>query len=110
MMPKQLFVSAATGKITEREFTPGPPEPVTTAQVEAALQAHVDATARAHGYRSGDACASYAASTNAAWQAEALAFVAWRDQVWAAAFAIDPASVETLDDVIAAMPPMQWPE
>jgi hypothetical protein len=47
---------------------------------------------------------------NAAWQAEALAFVAWRDQVWAAAFAIDPASVETLDDVIAAMPPMQWPE
>jgi hypothetical protein len=108
-MTAETIVSAATGEITTRPFVPEPPEPITAEQAEAAIQGHIDATARARGYRSGDACATYATSTNAAWQAEALAFVAWRDAVWALAFTTDPSGFENTGDVIAALPAMVWP-
>jgi hypothetical protein len=112
MMQEQIThatFDAQTGAMTvETTWQDMPPEQV-AGIVEAAIQRHVDATARARGYRSGDACATYATSTNAAWQAEALAFVAWRDAVWALAFATDPSGFETIEDVIAALPAMVWP-
>jgi ABC-type glycerol-3-phosphate transport system substrate-binding protein len=46
----------------------------------AAIQSHIDATARARKYDSGFALASYANS--AIWGAEAAAFISWRDAVW----------------------------
>lgn len=58
-----------------------PPVP-TEADYSAAIQAHIEETARARGYRDAVTLASYVASTIASWAAEAQAFVAWRDAVW----------------------------
>ena len=82
----------------------------------AAVQAHVQATARGRGYDSGEACASYVASTNASWAAEAAAFVAWRDDVWASALAMLAALesgaevAPTADMLIAGLPVIEWPD
>lgn len=81
-----------------------------------AIQAHVDATAIVGNYDSGTSLASYVASTNPAWAAEAAAFVAWRDSVWAYAYAeLDKvlAGQREQPDVeafIAELPEIEWPE
>jgi hypothetical protein len=78
----------------------------------AAIEAHVEATARARGYTSAVSCATYAASTIPAWQAEGAAFVAWRDDVWTAALAM-LAAVQAggaiPESPIAGLPEMEWP-
>ena len=97
------------------QFEPGPPPP-TPEQMQAgytaAIEAHVDATARARGYTSAVSCATYAASTIPAWQAEGAAFVAWRDDVWTAALAM-LAAVQAggaiPESPIAGLPEMEWP-
>jgi hypothetical protein len=98
------------------QFEPGPPPP-TPEQMQAgytaAIEAHVEATARARGYTSAVSCATYATSTNPAWQAEGAAFVAWRDDVWSAALAM-LAAVQAggaiPESPIAGLPEMEWPE
>lgn len=47
-----------------------------------ALEQHLDTVAQSRGYRNADRLASYVASNNPAWAAEAATFVAWRDDVW----------------------------
>jgi len=97
------------------QFEPGPPPP-TPEQMQAgytaAIEAHVEATARARGYTSAVSCATYAASTIPAWQAEGAAFVAWRDAVWTAALAM-LAAVQAggaiPESPIAGLPEMEWP-
>jgi hypothetical protein len=97
------------------QFEPGPPPP-TPEQMQAgytaAIEAHVEATARARGYTSAVSCATYAASTVPAWQAEGAAFVAWRDDVWTAALAM-LAAVQAggaiPESPIAGLPEMEWP-
>jgi hypothetical protein len=97
-------------------FEPGPPPP-TLEQLQAgytaAIEAHVEATARARGYTSAVSCATYAGSTVPAWQAEGAAFVAWRDDVWTAALAM-LAAVQAggaiPESPIAGLPEMEWPE
>ncbi len=97
------------------QFEPGPPPP-TPEQMQAgytaAIEAHVEATARARGYTSAVSCATYAASTIPAWQAEGAAFVAWRDDVWTAALAM-LAAVQAggaiPESPIAGLPEMEWP-
>ena len=85
-------------------------------QFEAAIQAHIDATARQRTYRNGDACATYVSSTNPQWAAEAAAFVAWRDAVWAHAFTeLDKVqqglrAQPTVEEFLLELPVMQWPE
>lgn len=80
-----------------------------------AIQAHVDAAATAKNYDGGTSLASYVASTNPAWAAEAAAFVAWRDAVWAYAYAeLDKVmSAEREQPTIAAfigeLPLIDWP-
>jgi hypothetical protein len=98
------------------QFEPGPPPPTPEqmqAAYTAAIEAHVEATARARGYTSAVSCATYAASTNPAWQAEGAAFVAWRDDVWEAALAM-LAAVQAggaiPESPIAGLPEMEWPE
>lgn len=85
-------------------------------EYQAAIEAHVDAVARERGYSSAVSCASYVSSTNAIWQEEAEAFIAWRDAAWAYAFA-ELASVQagnravpTIADFIAELPAIEWPE
>lgn len=80
-----------------------------------AIQIHVDATAQQRSYDSGITCASYVGSTNAAWAAEAQAFVAWRDAVWAHAYT-ELAKVEggarpqpSVAEILAELPVIAWP-
>lgn len=80
-----------------------------------AIQAHVDATARARNYGDGALLASYAVSTVAIWSAEAAAFVAWRDAVWLYAYAqLDLAlggerQIPTIAELLAELPAISWP-
>lgn len=80
------------------------------AQLEAVLDRQVDAVARSMGYTSGVSCASYTASSNPTFAAEASAFVAWRDTFWAAAIAVlaevqaGTRAVPTEAELLAAMP------
>lgn len=81
-----------------------------------AVQAHVDATAQARDYDDGNSIASYVASTNIAWAAEAQAFVSWRDAVWTYAFS-ELAKVQngereipTVEAFLGELPLMEWPE
>jgi len=52
------------------------------ANLENAIQNLVDETAREKQFRDGVTLASYIGSTIPRWAAEAMAFVAWRDNVW----------------------------
>lgn len=76
---------------------------------EAAVQAHLDAVAQAHGYDNVLTACSYAAAPNP-FQEESLAFVSWRGAVWAAAFALFNQVAEgtiplpTEEEAIAALP------
>lgn len=81
-----------------------------------AIQAHVDTTAQSRNYGDGNSLASYVASTNVTWAAEATAFVAWRDAVWIYAYAeLDKVTagereVPTVEAFIGELPVMVWPE
>lgn len=81
-----------------------------------ALEAHVEAVAAQRSYSSAVSLASYVASTVPLWKAEAEAFVAWRDQVWAYALAELAKAVEgkrsvpALAAFIAELPAITWPE
>ena len=95
-------------------YDPSPPAP-TQDDYRRAIQARIDETARVRRYDSGASCASYAASTVPAWAAEAQAFIAWRDAVWAYAYA-ELARVEagerpqpTVDEFLAELPTITWP-
>lgn len=80
-----------------------------------AIQSHVDETARTRAYDSGNSLAGYVTSTNETWASEAQAFVAWRDEVWAYAYAeLDKVThgqrpVPTVEDFVDELPAMAWP-
>lgn len=81
----------------------------------AAIEAHIDQTAQARGYRGTEALASYATSTIPAWAAEATAFVAWRDAVWGYAYA-QMAAVQagqrpqpSVAELVDELPVISWP-
>jgi hypothetical protein len=82
---------------------------------EDAIQAHVDAAARSKLFRDGVTLASYTASTNAQWAAEAQAFVAWRDQVWAYAYQelvrvqVGGRAQPSVAEFSAELPLISWP-
>ena len=87
----------------------------TLEQFRCSIQAHADATAQSRNYDDGNSLASYVASTNKAWAAEAQAFIAWRDQVWVYAYA-ELAKVEagerdvlTVEAFIDELPATVWP-
>jgi hypothetical protein len=86
------------------------------AEVTAAIEAHVDATARQRLYSGAVSAASYLGSTEPMWAAEAAAFVAWRDAVWAwalaqlALFQGGAPMPGTIAQFLAEAPPMNWPE
>ena len=59
-----------------------PPPALTAADFTAAVQAHLDATARTRNYDGILSACSYATSTNLPFSLEGKAAVAWRDAVW----------------------------
>jgi hypothetical protein len=88
---------------------------------QAAIDAHVEATAAARGYGSATlsatlSIATYIASSNPLWAGEAAIFVAWRDAVWVHAFAklgrVETGEVAqpTIEGFIAGLPPIEWPD
>lgn len=92
-----------------------PPRVPTQGDYRRAIQGHVDSAAQARQYDTGASCASYAASTIPAWSAEAQAFIAWRDGVWAYAYA-EMAKVEaghrsqpSIEEFLAELPAIAWP-
>lgn len=95
--------------------TPVPTTQELVAQFTSAIDGHVEATARARQYNGAAHLASYVASTVPAWSAEALAFIAWRDQVWLFALS-ELAQIQSgtkplpaVADLIASLPVIQWP-
>lgn len=108
-----LFGQVSAAEIEALPLEPQPelsPEEA-QAQLARAIDAHVEAQARALQYNSAAHLASYAASTVPEWAAEAQAFVAWRDQVWLAAMGMLAQAQETgegpsVEEVIAALP--EW--
>jgi hypothetical protein len=97
-----------------QETTPPTPEQL-LAEFTAAIDAHVESTARAKQYNSAAHLASYVASTVPTWAAEAEAFVAWRDQVWLfalaelAAIQAGDKPVPTIAVLVASLPEIEWP-
>ena len=89
-------------------------ETLTVTDYRRAVQAHVDRTAQTRFYDNGWSCASYTASTNPVWAAEAATFIGWRDAVWAQAMAT-MAAVEageiappTIAALIGELPEIIW--
>lgn len=84
------------------------------ASFQAATQTHVDAAAVAKLYNDGNALASYVNSSVPQWALEAQAFVAWRDAVWAHAYAeLDKVQtgqrpVPTIEEFLAELPVISW--
>lgn len=84
-------------------------------QFRAAIQSLVDTQAKGRNYDGGNSLASYVASTNLEWAAEAQAFVAWRDQVWFYAYSelekvmTGSREIPTIEDFIAELPTLDWP-
>jgi hypothetical protein len=79
------------------------------------IQKHIDQVAREKEFGDGYDCASYSSSTNESWQAEALAFIAWRDAVWVYSYTEfakmenQEREVPTIEDFITELPVMVWP-
>lgn len=87
-------------------------------QFRAAIQAHVDATAMSKLYNDSVTLASYdtLSQPNAAWKAEAAAFVIWRTAVWEYVngqlllFGAGEREIPTIEDFIAELPVIVWPQ
>ncbi|MGG7581042.1 hypothetical protein [Rhizobium sp. Nf11,1] len=86
----------------------------TIADYQTAIQEMVDETARGKQFNDGVTLASYANSTNPEWAGQALAFIAWRDQVWLYAYAelekVQSGEREqpTVEQIIAELPLIAW--
>ena len=83
-------------------------------RLSAAVQAHLDATARARSYDSALSCVSYIDSTVAAYRAEATTMRDWRDAVWTRCYELlaevqaGTRPVPTESELIALLPAIQW--
>lgn len=112
----ERFEDEGRQQVFDVEDAPEPEPAVLIEMFRAAIQAHVDATAIAKRYDSGTSLASYVASTNPQWAAEAAAFVAWRDAVWTYAYAeLDKVlaaerTMPTVEDFLDELPAVEWPE
>ncbi|MDL2266754.1 hypothetical protein LJC46_02045 [Desulfovibrio sp. OttesenSCG-928-G15] len=82
----------------------------------AAIQARLDTFAQGRNYDSALACATYATSTNPRFAAEGQYMVEARDATWATGYEILDAVISgarampTIDDVLAELPPLSWPD
>ena len=85
------------------------------ARLTVAVQAHLDATARARSYDSALSCVSYIDSTVAAYRAEAAAMRDWRDAVWTRCYELlaevqaGTRPIPTESELIALLPTIVWP-
>ena len=79
------------------------------------IAAYVDTVAQQRNYDNAVSCASYVNSTIMSWQAQALAFVWWRDSVYSYAIAQQQLmqsgqrSIPTFEEFQSELPAMVWP-
>lgn len=112
MANRDRQIIAASGVEIEDYVPPAP----TQADYVAAITAHIEATARSRHYDSAVSMATYVTSANAAWAAEASAFVAWRDAVWVfvytqlAAVQAGQRTQPTVAGFVGELPAIEWPE
>lgn len=121
-MAYAVNLDAVTGKITYVTYNvPTAPLPEEQqaqllAEYEVAIQALVDSKPKERRFRDGVTMASYVASTQPQWAAEAQAFVAWRDQVWLYAYAelekvmTGQREQPTVEEFLEELPKLDWPE
>ncbi|MGF7005786.1 hypothetical protein [Aminobacter sp. BE322] len=111
--------SAGIGDLYEEltgQFTrSAEPEPTPNADdYKKAIVALLDAKARERRYDNAVSISTYVNSTNPQWVAEASVFVAWRDEVWAYAYAeLDKVTnglrpQPTVEDFLAELPSIGW--
>lgn len=85
-------------------------------EFQSAIELHVDNVAASKSYANALSLAGYATSTVPQWQAETIAFVAWRDQVWVYSFTElskfqnGEREIPTIEEFIAELPQIQWPD
>ena len=96
--------------------TPPPPTPEQiVAQYTAAVQKHLDDFARTRGYDGILSAATYATSTVPKFKAEGQYAVEARDATWAKCYevlaAVEAGSrpMSTLDELLAELPVLEWP-
>ena len=82
--------------------------------IDTKVSALLNSTAQSHGYSDSQSIVGYVSSSNTQWQAEAQAFIAWRDQLWGHVYieymAIDAGgSIPNEDEFIASLPSIVWP-
>lgn len=91
------------------------PQDKIIANLTAAVQRHLDATARARNYDGILSACSYATDTNPPFMAEGQAAVNWRGAVWVTCYQImgevqaGTRSIPTEAELIALLPVMVWP-
>lgn len=97
--------------------SPQPSLPELIEQARRLVEDHVNEVARTRRYTDAVSCASYVASTNVTWAAEAAAFVAWRDAIWVQIYALEDkaladeiSALPTAEELIAGLPEIAWPE
>lgn len=85
-------------------------------RLSAAVQTHLDATARARSYNSALSCVSYVDSTVAQYRTEATAMRDWRDAVWQRCYELlaevqaGQRPIPSEQELIALLPTILWPQ
>ena len=122
-MPTIVEFSLASGEITNREMTAeeiaalsAPTPEQTIAQYTASVQQHLDTFARTRNYDGILSAATYATSVVPKFKVEGQYAVEARDNTWAKCYEI-LAAVEagsrpmpTLDELLAELPVLVWPQ
>lgn len=84
-------------------------------EIEREVTSRIADVARDKGYDSPETLQSYVNSTNPLWRAEANAFVAWRDVVWAyvyeqvALWENEERTIDTADELVGELDAIVWP-
>jgi hypothetical protein len=116
---QDAYIPAGAVRMTDPEVQahlfPVPTVESVQARLSAAIQAHLDAAARARSYDSALSCVSYIDSTVTTYRAEATAMRDWRDAVWLRCYELlaevqaGTRPIPTESELIALLPAIVWP-
>lgn len=105
----------AAGNSPEPCQTQKEAEAATKQHLTAAVQSHLDETARQRNYDNIMSLCTYATSTNPTFSAEGQAGVEWRDSVWSMAYQLlaevesGQRDIPSEGELLSLLPDMAWP-